>query len=84
MLVMKIDKELSTKECIEYGKQLSEHIGEKVIILDKKVLSFERLDKQKIFIPIDSTPLIDRMEPFTPNDYWYWTTCTNETATSIK
>lgn len=50
MLVIKINKELSTEECIKYGKQLSEHLGEKVVILDNKVKEFYRLDEQKIFI----------------------------------
>lgn len=48
MLVMKVDKELSTKECIEYAEQLSKHLGEKVVILDKKVISFERLEEPKL------------------------------------
>jgi hypothetical protein len=79
MLVMKVNKDLSTKECIEYGKQLSEHLGEKVVVLDNKVKEFYRLDEPSYFIP---EPLI----PFTttPNDYWYWTTCTSDTTTSTK
>ena len=47
MLVMKVDKELSTKECIEYGEQLSEYLGEKVVILDNKVKEFYRLDDER-------------------------------------
>ena len=44
MLVMKINKELGTKECIEYGDMLSKHLGEKVVILDSKVKEFYRLE----------------------------------------
>ena len=73
MLVMKIDKELGTKELIEYAKELSEHLGEKVIILDNKVKDFYRLDEKKIIIP-EPLPLYP-YNPY-PKDYphWYWTT----------
>jgi len=49
MLVMKINKELETRECIEYAKMLSEYIGEKVVILDSKVLDFYRFDSEDGF-----------------------------------
>ena len=49
MLVMKINKELGIRECIEYAKMLSEYIGEKVVILDNKVLDFYRLDSKVLF-----------------------------------
>ena len=54
MLVMKIDKDLSTKELIEYAKDLSEHLGEKVVILDNKVKEFYRLEEKTIpnYIPM--------------------------------
>jgi len=46
---MKINKELGTRECIEYGDMLSKHLGEKVVILDSKVLDFYRLDFEDEF-----------------------------------
>ena len=44
MLIMKINKELGTKECIEHADMLSKHLGEKVVILDSKVKEFYRLE----------------------------------------
>ena len=83
MLVMKVDKELSTKECIEYAEQLSKHLDEKVVILDKKVISFERLKEERFFIPIDTRPLVDRLVPcqnITPYDIDVSTTWTSSTT----
>lgn len=64
MLVMKIDKELSTEELIKYAKDLSEHLGEKVVILDNKVKEFFRLEEPKRFFIPTTVP--------TNNDFWWY------------
>jgi len=78
MLVMKIDKELSTKECIEYAEQLSAHLGEKVVILDNKVKDFYRLDEEKLIYPVMPVyPIYPR------DDYWHYTTCSDTSCGTL-
>ena len=83
MLVMKVNKELTTDECIAYAKKLSEYLGEKVVILDNKVTEFYRLGEREIEPLLPVYPSVICV-PCTYHDDWesYYITCVNTGTTN--
>ena len=47
MIIIKVNKDLTTDECIEHSKKLEAYLKEKVLILDEKVSELGYNDKIK-------------------------------------
>ena len=45
MIVIKVDKEMTTDECLEHANKLSMFYGERVIVLDKKVIDIDFINE---------------------------------------
>ena len=49
LLVLRVNKDMTTEECIEYSKALEKHLGVQVLILDKKVVDYDVLSIKEIY-----------------------------------
>ena len=47
LLVLRVNKDMTTEECINHSKALEKHLGVQVLILDKKVVDYDVLNIEK-------------------------------------
>ena len=59
LLVLRVNKDMTTEECINHSKALEKHLGVQVLILDKKVVDYDVLNIEKydgVWIDLDLKP----------------------------